>query len=170
MESPATTKSARIRLLGLGNEILADDAFGILAAREVERLLPRQIEVVCSSAAGFNLLDDLLGASRLVVVDTIVTGAASPGTIHVFSADQVSESRGIAPHFLGLFEVLALGRQLHLDVPEEAAIIAVEAEDCATVGGEINPDVRSAITGVLELVKRFIAEGTLAWQGLRHSG
>jgi hydrogenase maturation protease len=159
MEQSAQSASARTRLLGLGNEILADDAFGILVAREFKRLFPRQIEVVCSAAAGFNLLDDLLGARRVVVVDTIMTGAAKPGTIHVFQADPVSQQAGIAPHFLGLFEVLAFARRLHLDVAEDAIIIAVEASDCTTIGGAMHPDVRAAIAGAVDLVKRCAAEG-----------
>jgi len=162
MELSAKNEGARIRLLGLGNELLADDAFGVLVAREVERLIPRQIEVVCSSAAGLNLMDDLLGTSRLVVVDTIITGAARPGTIHVFSGDQPAAAPGIAPHFLGLFEVLALGRQLHLDVPEEAMVVAVEAWDCTTIGGVMHPDVRAAITEVVNLVAHFAERPPIA--------
>ena len=150
-----------IRLLGLGNEILADDAFGILAAREVARRFPGQIEVVQSSSAGYDLMDHLLGARRLLVVDTIVTGRARPGAISVFTADRVQPAPGGSPHFLGLFEVLAVGRKLHLDVPKEIIVIAVEASDCVTVGGPIHPDVQSAIPEVVELVCRFLANGTL---------
>jgi len=54
-----------VRLLGLGNEILADDAFGILAAREVARRFQGQIEVVQSSSAGYDLMDHLLGPASV---------------------------------------------------------------------------------------------------------
>lgn len=159
MEPSVENEYARIRLLGLGNEILTDDAFGILVAREVKRLIPRLIEVVCSSAAGFNLMDDLLGTSHLIVVDTIVTGTARPGTVHVFRVDQIGTATCVAPHFLGLVEVLAVGRQLHLSVPKSTIFIAVEAADCATIGGVMHPDVRSAITEAVGLVRRFVANG-----------
>ena len=150
-----------VRLLGLGNEILADDAFGILAAREVARRFQGEIEVVQSSSAGYDLMDHLLGARRLLVVDTIVTGRARPGAISVFTADRVQLAPGGSPHFLGLFEVLAVGRKLHLDVPKEIIVIAVEASDCITVGGPIHPDVQAAIPEVVELVGRFLANGAL---------
>ena len=150
-----------VRLLGLGNEILADDAFGILAAREVARRFQGEIEVVQSSSAGYDLMDHLLGARRLLVVDTIVTGRARPGAISVFTADRVQPAPGGSPHFLGLFEVLEVGRKLHLDVPKEIIVIAVEASDCITVGGPIHPDVQSAIPEVVELVGQFLANGTL---------
>jgi len=151
-----------VRLLGLGNEILADDAFGILVAKEAERRFQGRIEVVHSSSAGYDLMDHLLGAQRLLVVDTIVTGRAKPGAISVFTADRVQPAApGGSPHFLGLFEVLAVGRKLHLDVPREIIVIAVEASDCITVGGPIHPDVQAAIPEVVELVGRFLANGTL---------
>ena len=150
-----------VRLLGLGNEILADDAFGILAAREVARRFQGEIEVVQSSSAGYDLMDHLLGARRLLVVDTIVTGRARPGAISVFTADRVQPAPGGSPHFLGLFEVLAVGRKLHLDVPKEIIVIAVEASDCITVGGPIHPDVQAAIPEVVELVGQFLANETL---------
>ena len=150
-----------VRLLGLGNKILADDAFGLLAAREVAWRFQGEIEVVQSSSAGYDLMDHLLGARRLLVVDTIVTGRARPGAISVFTADRVQPAPGGSPHFLGLFEVLAVGRKLHLDVPKEIIVIAVEASDCITVGGPIHPDVQSAIPEVVELVGRFLANGTL---------
>jgi hydrogenase maturation protease len=151
-----------LRLLGLGNEILADDAFGILVAREAERRFPGQIEVAHSSAAGYDLMDHLLGTRRLLVVDTIVTGRAQPGAISVFTADRVQPAApGGSPHFLGLFEVLAVGRKLDLDVPQETIVIAVEASDCITVGGPMHPDVQAAIPAVVEVVGRFLADGTL---------
>jgi hydrogenase maturation protease len=161
MEAFTENEAGVVRLLGLGNEILADDAFGILAAREIERRFQGRIEVVHSSSAGYDLMDHLLGARRLLVVDTIVTGRAKPGAISVFTADRVQPAPGGSPHFLGLFEVLAVGRKLHLDVPKEIIVIAVEASDCTTVGGSIHPDVQSAIPEVVELVGRFLANGTL---------
>ena len=162
MEVSIENELGIVRLLGLGNEILADDAFGILAAREVARRFQGQIDVVQSSSAGYDLMDHLLGARRLLVVDTIVTGRARPGAISVFTADRVQPAApGGSPHFLGLFEVLAVGRKLHLDVPKEIIVIAVEASDCITVGGPIHPDVQSAIPEVVELVGQFLANGTL---------
>jgi hydrogenase maturation protease len=157
MEPDASHGRERIRLLGLGNEILADDAFGILVARKVERLIPWQIEVVCSSASGFGLLEDLLGTSLLVVVDTIVTGAAPPGTVHVFRLDRMRAAPCVAPHFLGLVEVLAAARQLHLDVPEVTTVVAVEAADCMTLGGGMHAAVRAAIPGVVDRIRNIVA-------------
>jgi hydrogenase maturation protease len=156
MAASTGSKPAVVRLLGLGNEILADDAFGIQVAKEAQRRFPEQLEVVCSSASSFDLLDDVLGASRLLVVDTMITGRDKPGAVSVLTADRMRPSAG-SPHALGLFEVLAVGKRLGLPVPEEAIVIAVEASDCTTVGGAMHPDVQAAVPEVVELVGRLLA-------------
>ena len=156
----ASVKSeCKVRLLGLGNEILADDAFGILVAREVERRFEGRLDVAFSSASGFHLMDHLLGMPRLVVVDTVMTGASKPGTIRVFSEKDVPAVYVGSAHCAGIFDVLAVARELHLPAPEEAVFIGVEASDCTTVGGPIHPDVEAAIPKVLDLVERFLAYG-----------
>jgi len=142
-----------LRLLALGNEILGDDAFGILVARQVRQLLPDAIEVVSSSAAGFHLLDDVIGARRLMVVDTVQTGQAPPGTVYVVREQDVHVVAGGSPHYTGLFEMLAVARELRLEAPREVVIVAVEAADCLTVGGGMHPDVAAAIPGVVELIR-----------------
>ena len=188
-----TETECSVRLLGLGNELLADDAFGILVAREVERRLAEApvrennagracpaptarrrgearlalaphgatapaAEVVCSSASGFHLLDQVLGARRLVVVDTLATRAGVPGTIHVFRAgSQAGGAGGAAPHFVGLFDVLSVAASLGLPVPEEVTIIGVEAADCVTVGGEMHPDVRAAVGKAVVIAEDLLA-------------
>jgi len=159
MEAFTGSEPALVRLLGLGNELLADDAFGILVAREAQRRFPGKMEVVCSSASGFNLLDDVLGAARLLVVDTIITGRAKPGTVSILTAEQMRPAAG-SPHSLGLFEVLAVGKRLGLPVPEKTIVIAVEASDSRTVGGPMHPDVQSAIPKVVELIGRILADGS----------
>ena len=153
----STAAETSVRLLGLGNEILADDALGILVTREVERRFGPLIEVVASSETGFNLIDKLVGAARLLVVDTMVTGQAKPGTIHIFEENQARPVPGTSPHFIGLFEVLAVARELGLAAPREVIIIAVEAADCLTVGGAMHPGVRRAIPIVARWIGRFLA-------------
>jgi hydrogenase maturation protease len=147
-------------LLGLGNELLADDAFGILVAREAQARFGDRVEVVTSSAAGFHLLDHLLGTPRLLVVDTVLSGKAEPGTIRLLAGKDLRPVPVVSPHFLGLFDVLAVARKLGMAAPSEVAIIAVEAADCATVGGAMHPAVEAAIPEAVRLVGEFLNQRT----------
>lgn len=146
-----------IRVLGLGNEILGDDALGIRVAREAEARFGKEVEVVSSSQAGFHVMDELLGVSRLLVVDCIQTGAAKPGTVYVLDEHAIRPAPCVSSHSLGIFEVLAVARRLGLPVPAECVILAVEAADCTTVGGSMHPDVEAAIPVVLEWIGQFLA-------------
>src|ERR1017187_6800541 len=78
------------RVLGLGNEILGDDALGILVARQVQARFGEAVEVVSSSQSGFHVMDEMLGVSRLLVVDSIRTGAAKPGTVKCWTSTRLA--------------------------------------------------------------------------------
>jgi hydrogenase maturation protease len=164
------------RVLCLGNELIADDGLGIVAARSLSgRLalagtpvppgpsldpavtvrafeLPRvgSVEVVETALTGMYLLETVVGASRLIVVDTVVTGATDPGTVLELRESDLDGPRGSSPHYIGLLETLDLARALGLDVPADVVIVAVEAGDYKTVGGEMTAPVRAAVPVVVE--------------------
>jgi hydrogenase maturation protease len=144
------------RVLCLGNALLADDAFGLVVAEQLRRMRP-DLEVCESSTSGFDLLDYTLGSSRLLVIDTVQSGAVAPGTVSMFHEGDVRAVPGGSPHYVGLFEALRLGGALQLPVPDEVLIIAVEPADCLTVGGEMHPSVRSAVAKVLKIIEEQAA-------------
>jgi hydrogenase maturation protease len=84
------------------------------------------------------------------VIDTVETGHAEPGTLYV--TDELPKSRGDSPHCTGLFDALSLAGRLGLSVPSKVTIIAVEAADCRTIGGEMDPRVANAVDRVVQLV------------------
>lgn len=151
---PGGAPARDVRILCLGNELVADDALGFVAAA---RLREAGLEAVFSPEAGLNLLDSVEGAARLIVVDTLHTGSAPPGTIHVLRPEQLELSAGPPLHYLGLFEALALARRIGLAVPSDVVIVAVEAADCTTVGGAMTPAVEAAIAEVVDCVRRLVA-------------
>lgn len=153
-----------VRLLGLGNELLADDAFGLRVAREVQRRFGDAVDIVTSSASGLHLLDDVTGAARLLVVDTVQTGTALPGSLRVLTESQVRSASGQSPHFLGLFDVLRVARALGLPVPRSVVILAVEASDCVTVGGPMHAAVESAIGPAADLAGQLLSAKEVAYE------
>lgn len=144
------------RLLCLGNDLLADDAFGYVAAEELRQRMPADVEVVFTANTGIGLIDHLGQATLLVVVDTVVTGTADPGTVYVLEEGDISSVPGGSPHYIGLFETLALGRKLEMAMPERLVIIAVEASGNLTLGGEMHAAVRAALPVVVERVTGLV--------------
>ena len=154
----STENKPKARLLCLGNDILADDAFGIRVAEQLRGRVPKTVDVVDSMESGFHLLDYLLGVDRVVVIDTVKTGGEPPGFVYELGEGDLEIIPGNSPHYIGLFETLALGRGLGLDVATEITIIAVEAVDCMTVGGDMNPLVEQAIPVVIDRVEALVGQ------------
>jgi hydrogenase maturation protease len=149
---PPDRRRLAARVLCLGNELLADDALGAAVAAELAPQVPEGVEVVFTPLTGFYLLEYLLDSPRLIVVDTVVSGAAPPGAIRALREEDLQTPPGGSPHYVGLFEPLAAARALGLAVPGEITLLVVEAADCSTVGGGMHPAVKAAVPRVVRRV------------------
>jgi hydrogenase maturation protease len=147
-----------VRVLSLGNDLLADDGFGFAVAQELKGQIREDVEIICSPAAGLALLDTLEGATHLLVVDTWQAGTGIPGTVYRAEEATFASARGPSLHSAGLMETLALGRRLQMSVPKVVAVVAVEPADCLTVGGPMTPAVRRAVPTAAALARRIVDE------------
>lgn len=152
----------KILVLGLGNELLGEDAVGIMAARALKDKLRGQADVVESSLSGLALLEHFIGYDRAIVIDAVKTGHHPPGTIVEMGPGDLDPAIAPSPHYAGLPELLALAKQLNLDFPKEIKIFALEVEDPYTIGGKLSEPVSRALK---ELVRRVYAQ-VHRWQEL----
>jgi hydrogenase maturation protease len=134
-------------VLGLGNDILTDDAIGLRVAAAVGGLVTGSpdIEVKATTEMGLALLDEIAGREAVVLVDSVQTGEAPPGHIHEVSAEELSRILTTSPHFLGIGETLALGAMLGLEMPRHVRIFAIEVSDPFTLGTTMTPAVEAAL-------------------------
>ncbi len=99
---------------------------------------------------------DLRQGQFAKIIDTVKTGLAPPGTIYQLRPDEMQVVTGGSPHYIGLSETLALARRLKLPVADNVFILAVECSDCLTIGGEMHPAVRAAISPLLAELQRLL--------------
>lgn len=147
------------RVLCLGNALLADDALGPEVARRLRQSRSAGLddsEVMETAETGFYLLDYVLGCSRLIVIDAIASGAGPPGTIYQLREQDVFSIPGSSPHYVGLFETVAVARGLGLPVPTDITVFAVEAADLTTIGGAMSEAVCRAVPGVIAAVQEAL--------------
>ena len=140
-------------VLGLGNDMVGDDAIGLLAVRRLAGEADDMADIAESSISGVALLDFIVGYRKVIIVDAIKLSHSPPGTIIEFNLDQLREIPNPSPHYAGLPEIIALGRRMELDLPDEIRIFAVEAEDLKTVGSKPSEPVQNALDELLERVK-----------------
>lgn len=152
---------APIVVLGLGNDILRDDAVGLRVAAEVARRLGDrpEVEVLQVAEMGLALLDHLEGHRRAVLVDSVQTGSVPPGTVLTLREADVRTRRGASPHFLGVGETLSFGRWLGLDMPETVDVVAIEVQDPYTLGYGFTPAVEAAIPEAVQRVLGLVECG-----------
>ena len=143
--------AAKILLLGLGNDILTDDAIGLHLVRTLRDELAgdARVEVCETQEMGLALLDFLSGYREVLLVDAIQTGRLPPGTVHALDAAGLHNLTGRTPHFVGVGETLALGRQLGLPMPERVRIFAIEVADAHTLGTTFTTQIAAAIPAIL---------------------
>jgi hydrogenase maturation protease len=144
------------RVLCLGNELLGDDGVGPAVAEELRRAGVGG--VVARAASGLQLLDDLDGVDRLIVVDAVQSGLAPPGKIWQWEEGDLLAAPSAAPHGLGLLETLDMARVMGLAAPREVKVIAVEAADCRTMGAPMSAAVRAAIPRVVTFCRKALGQ------------
>ena len=144
-------------ILCLGNEVLSDDAFGSKVAAilgKMESELGKEVEVIYASLAGFNLLNLLEGRKKVLVVDTIITGKAEPGTVHFFPMGNLIPSRNLtSSHELSLPTALKLAQLMEIETPENVDVLAIEAQDVQTLSEEMTEPVKASIPEAIEYIK-----------------
>jgi hydrogenase maturation protease len=155
---PAPVSPRPVLLLGLGNDILTDDAIGLEVARALREEFadhPR-IEVRETSEMGLALLDFLAGRRAVLLVDAIQTGAVPPGTLLEPDPAEWEARGGCNPHLLGVAATLALGRRCGLAMPERVKILAIEAADPFTLGTVLTPALRAALPVAVAQARRLL--------------
>ncbi len=144
-------------VLGIGNDILGDDAVGIHIAREIAgKIKSPEIDVKETGATGLNLLDVISGYDKLFVIDAILSNQFNIGQINRLELKDLEPSNSITPHEAGLRTTIELGNQLFPgQMPREVIIYGVQIENVEKITVEMTPTVKAAIP---EVVKRVMAE------------
>lgn len=142
-------KDYSLCILGLGNEILRDDAVGILLLKELEKELevPEgfKVDFLEASLAGFNLLDMLVGYDGVVILDSIVTGKEEAGTVMELDLDSLKSTlRLTSVHDINLATALKLGEDLGMAMPSFIRIYVMEVLEIFEFGEELSEPVKEA--------------------------
>ena len=142
-------------VIGLGNPILTDDGVGIKVAQALRDELGsnNSIEIKELYAGGIRLIDAMTGYEKAVIVDAMVTGKRSPGTICSVSGTELESARNIAStHDINFSTALEMGRMLGFQMPGDIKIFGIEAEEVERFGETLTDDVARAVPQVIRLI------------------
>ena len=111
--------ATRVLVAGVGNDLLGDDGFGIVALRRLAvRGLPPNVDLIETGIAGVALVQELVaGYDALIILDAAQLGVL-PGTLRLLEVDVPD------PAVLADDARRAVLADMHLAVPSTALILA----------------------------------------------
>ncbi|MBN2304464.1 MAG: hydrogenase maturation protease [Anaerolineae bacterium] len=157
-------------VVGLGNPILSDDGVGWQVVQRLRDTLNSQakngrsdnlpVHVTESRMGGLLLAEMMIGYRRAVIVDAIITGECSPGTVvccklEDLPGDTLNTS---SAHDTNLVTALEAVRRFGGSVPVNGAIdiVAVEVQDVWTLAEQCTPEIQQSIPSVVAKVMELL--------------
>jgi len=142
-----------VMILGIGNLIMSDDGIGMRVVQQLaDRYhIPEGVEVLEGGTLGLNLLPDIQGIERLLVVDALETGGP-PGTLLRLEGNEIplAFENKFSPHEMGLKDLLTVA-SLMGDAPGEVVLWGIQPERL-DLGEELSPVVASRLDDMVERV------------------
>jgi hydrogenase 3 maturation protease len=149
-------------VIGVGSELRGDDAFGVLAARELSEALAggvsgfEDVEVLEGGVAPENLAERAARTSpRTVVLVDAADFGGEPGELRVIDPEELGWQLGGATHAPSL-ELLAT----YLRERCGARTVILAAQPASTeFGTEISPALKAAASRAAEALRQALAQG-----------
>ncbi|MBU77980.1 MAG: HyaD/HybD family hydrogenase maturation endopeptidase [Candidatus Marinimicrobia bacterium] len=147
----------KINVLGLGNIILGDEAFGVEAVRllEANSDFPANVNIIDGGTQGVYLLDYIESADSLLIFDAIIPQDYD-FKVYVYQKENLPSfiHRKMSSHQIGLSELLSIAK-LHGKVPKEVALIGIPPKNMDINVG-LTKEVQNLVPKAVEKGKEII--------------
>ena len=153
-------KQNKILILGIGNDILTDDAIGPkIVKRLQEDLSNDNISFLTAAAGGLEILEMIKEFYRVVIIDAIKTRGGIPGTIYYLTPANFKETLHISSfHDVNFLTALKLAEKLEISIPEQIDIIAIEIVEDLTFSNDFSKELASRYEDIYREIKGFLED------------
>ncbi len=131
---------------------MSDDGIGV---RVIQRLMdsyrfPPEVTIFDGGTLGLDLLPQLEGVDRLLIVDAVETGKAPGSLVRLTGADvqPVMETK-LSPHQMGLKDLLAVAVLQGID-PPEMVLLGIQPK-IIEMSMELSPEVAARFDELVEM-------------------
>jgi hydrogenase maturation protease len=145
-----------ILILGIGNLLLKDEGIGVHVARKLGMMpLPPGVEVMDGGTMGMNLMYDIEGREKVIVIDAVLTDG-QPGTLYRFTDKDIEYDPGMIQSVHGMnFPYVLKNIALFGKKPELIVFIGIKPAEISE-GIELTPEIEKKIPEIIELVMKEI--------------
>jgi hydrogenase maturation protease len=146
-------------ILGMGNDLLRDDGVGLKAARRVARQCTDTADLAETCVATIDLLPVLSGYRRVVVLDAFLSDDLPPGSTIQTTPDDLPAGFGFRSfHTLSFNEMLRLGEELDIPMPDHISIHGLVVKEPYTFGERFTEEVEQAWRGWADQVAGMVEQ------------
>jgi hydrogenase maturation protease len=143
-------------VLGIGNVLMGDEGVGVHVIRQLEKAsLPPNATLLDGGTGSFTLLDPMLRASKIVLIDATVD-ENPPGSVRRltprFSSDY---PRTITAHDIGLKDLLDAFYLLG-ETPD-VVLFAVSIRPLQQLGLGLSPELAVRVSEIADLVRQEVS-------------
>lgn len=149
---------SRSAVIGLGNPLMGDDGFGLVALARLREWDLDGVELADGGTWGMSLLPLVEDSDRLLLLDAITAGSR-PGDVVVLERERlpIYLQRKLSPHQVDLSDVLAAA-EWRGRLPAETVAIGVEplsVELRYNLSPEVDRAVDAAVDAVIERLEQW---------------
>lgn len=158
------SNGGKILILGLGNDILTDDAIGIIVVRRLSEIFKDRLECDFKETTemGLALLDYIEGYQKLIVIDAIIDNERSIGLVRELDMEDFAGAGCTTPHFLGLKDTIELGKKMGMAMPSDVLILGIIVKDPFSVSEKLSHELSENLDGIIhevrQRIERFIGQ------------
>jgi len=146
------TKYRHILIMGVGNLLLSDEGVGVHVAQKMMGMdMPPGVHVVEGGTDGFGLINVILEADRMILIDA-VRGGGTPGSIYRFDVKDCNPYPDIfktSVHQISILEVINLSGLI--GTTPHTTIIGVEPKTLE-MGMQLSPEVEAKIPKIIRII------------------
>jgi len=154
-----------IVVIGIGSAVLSDSAAPELVIQKVEQNIPEKSNISFKHlpAGGMDLLYDLEGFNRALIVDCRKKQQGNPGEITVKKIDSTdtafeNQSELTGAHGKSISEILQFGSICGCKLPHDIVLIEICGAEVHTLGDKLSPEVEKGWPGAVKMVEQQITE------------
>ena len=148
----------RTAVIGIGNDLMGDDAIGPHIVRKLIRrkILPEEVILIDEGRGGMRLVHHIKDKDQVIIIDAADIGK-EPGEFTVFRPEEVESIKDLSGtniHEWDLLKMLDLSKMMG-ECPEDIQILAIQPKDMDLgegISAELIERVDDYINGVKDLL------------------
>ncbi len=149
----------KVNVLGCGNILASDEGAGIHAVRKLNKFrFPDEVKVFEVGRPGTSILDFMLGAEILIIIDAINKGN-KPGSIIKYDSSSYAslELFNFSIHGFNLIQAYESGlKQYPERMPEEIMLYGIEVKERGKFRAELSSPVKKAVNKLARELRKEI--------------